>query len=122
MTMIRDPSDEMLDNLLDDMLKADAKLHRDQHIDDAGFTLRVVDSLPTLPPPTRLSRAMRIGIPFGMALIGALFVTLFAGGKNFFIDVTMDLATETITRDVVALVLIAAALFAMVVASLVNDK
>jgi hypothetical protein len=114
MNMIRDP--------LDEMLKADAQLHREQYIDDAGFTLRVIDSLPAMPAPTRLSRAMRIGIPFGMTLIGALFVMFFAGGKNFFIDVTMDLATETITRDVVALVLIATALFAMVIASLVNDK
>jgi hypothetical protein len=114
MNMIRDP--------LDEMLKADAQLHRDQYIDDAGFTLRVIDSLPAMPAPTRQSRAMRMGIPFGMTLIGALFVMLFAGGKNFFIDVTMDLATETITRDVVALGLIAVALFAMLIASLVNDK
>jgi hypothetical protein len=114
MNMIRDP--------LDEMLKADAQLQRDQYIDDAGFTLRVMDDLPAMPAPTRLSRAMRIGIPFGITLIGALFVMLFAGGKNFFIDVTMDLATETITRDVVALVLITVALFAMVIASLVNDK
>jgi hypothetical protein len=114
MNMIRDP--------LDEMLKADAQLQRDQYIDDAGFTLRVMDDLPAMPAPTRLSRAMRIGIPFGFTLIGALFVMLFAGGKNFFIDVTMDLATETITRDVVALVLIAVTLFAMVMASLVNDK
>lgn len=118
MNTIRDPSDKMLD----EMLKADARENRDQYIDDEGFTLRVLDSLPALPSPTRLSRAMRIGIPFGMTLVGALFVALFAGGKNFFIDVTMDLATETISRDVVALVLIAAALFAMVMASLVNDK
>jgi hypothetical protein len=114
MNMIRDP--------LDEMLKADAREQRDQYIDDAGFTLRVMDDLLAMPAPTRLSRAMRIGIPFGITLIGALFVMLFAGGKNFFIDVTMDLATETITRDVVALVLIAVALFAMVMASLVNDK
>ena len=114
MNMIRDP--------LDEMLKAHAQLHRDQYIDDAGFTLQVMDDLPAMPAQTRLSRAMRIGIPFGLTLIGALFVTLFAGGKNFFIDVTMDLATETITRDVVALGLIAVALFAMLIASLVNDK
>jgi hypothetical protein len=114
MNMIRDP--------LDDMLKADAQSHRDQYIDDAGFTLRVMDDLLAMPAPTQLSRSMRMGIPFGLALIGALFVTLFTGGKNFFIDVTMDLATETITRDVVALGLIAVALFAMLMASLVNDK
>lgn len=114
MNMIRDP--------LDEMLKADACEHREQYIDDAGFTLRVIDSLPAMPSPTRLSQAMRIGIPFGLTLIGALFVILFAGGKNFFIDVTMDLVTETITRDVVALVLIAVTLFAMLIASLVNDK
>jgi hypothetical protein len=113
MNMIRDP--------LDEMLKADAREHRDQYIDDAGFTLRVMDDLPVA-APRQLSRLMRIGIPFGLAVIGALFVTLFAGGKNFFIDVTMDLATETITRDVVALVLIAVTLFAMLIASLVNDK
>jgi hypothetical protein len=114
MNMIRDP--------LDEILKSDAEQHRDQYIDDAGFTLRVMDTLPVMHSPTRLSRAMRLGIPFGLALLGAMFVIIFAGGKNFFIDVTMDLATETITRDVVALGLIAATLFAMLMASLVNDK
>jgi hypothetical protein len=114
MNMIRDP--------LDDMLKADARAHRDQYIDDAGFTLRVVDSLPATTSNKHLSRAMRIAIPFGLTMLAALLVTLFAGGKNFFIDVTMDLATETITRDVAALALIAVTLFAMVIASLVNDK
>jgi hypothetical protein len=114
MNMIRDP--------LDEMLKADAREHRERYIDDAGFTLRVVDSLPAMPSPTRLSQAMRMAIPFGLTLLAALLVALFAGGKNFFIDVTMDLATETITRDVVALALIAFTLFAMVIASLVNDK
>ncbi len=114
MNMIRDP--------LDDILEADAREHCEQYIDDAGFTLRVIDRLSAMPSPSQLPRAMRIGIPFGLTLIGALFVILFAGGKNFFIDVTMDLATETITRDVVALVLIAMTWFAMLIASLVNDK
>ena len=114
MNRIRDP--------LDEMLKADAQMHRDPYIDDAGFTLRTMDALPVPRASRHVSRAVRIGMPFGMALLAALFVTLFAGGKNFFIDVTMDLATETVTRDVVALALIGAALFVVVLANMVNDK
>ena len=113
MNIIRDP--------LDDMLKADAENHR-EYIDDAGFTLRIMDALPRAHASYRLSSAVRIAVPFGMTLLAALFVVLFAGGKNFFIDVTMDLATETVTRDVVALALIGVALFGVVVANMVNDK
>ncbi len=114
MNMIRDS--------LDEMLKADAQMHRDQYIDDAGFTLRTIDALPAPRAGRHVSRAVRIGMPFGLALLATLFVTFFAGGKNFFIDVTMDLATETVTRDVVALALIGAALFVVVLANMVNDK
>ena len=114
MNMIRDPIDEML--------KTDARECRNQYIDDAGFTLRVMDAVSIGAAPQRVSLAMRMWLPFGLALLAACGVMIFAGGKNFFIDVTMDLATETITRDVVTLGLIAIALFAMLIASLVNDK
>ncbi len=113
MNMIRDP--------LDEMLKADAETHRDQYINDAGFTLRTLNALPAPRTSYRVSRAVSICVPFGLALLAALFVTLFAGGKNFFIDVTMDLATETVTRDVVALAMVAVALFVVVFANIVND-
>ncbi len=114
MNMIRDP--------LDEMLKTDAREHRDHYIDDAGFTLRVMDAMPMRATPKRMSTAMRMWLPFGLALLAACGVMFFAGGKNFFIDVTMDLATETITHHVAALGMIAATLFAMLIASLVNDK
>ena len=111
-------------DLLDELLKADARAHRDQYIDDDGFSLRLIDVLKTLPRPKRRSRRMRIGLaclPLALALVAALFTTLFAGGQNFLIDVTMDLATETITREVMAFGLMAVAFFAMMVATLVSE-
>lgn len=108
-----------IEDPLDELLKLDVHAHREAYIDDAGFTLRVMDAVPAR---RSVSRAMKLGLPFGFALMAALLVIVFAGGKNFLIDVTMDLATETITRNVVALALIAVALFAMLIANLVNDK
>ncbi len=80
---------------LDEMLKADAGAHRDFYIDDGGFTLRVVDALPAR--ARGVSSKIRIGIPFGLALLAAFMVTFVTGGGSFFIDAAMDLATNTLT-------------------------
>ncbi len=105
MNIIKDPVDELL--------KADAALHRDTYVDDAGFTLRVVDALPRRPP---VSQAMRIGIPCAFAVVAAIFVALFAGGGNFMIDAVMDIATRSMTQTAFAFVVVAAILLVISIA------
>ena len=91
MNIIRDPVDEAL--------KADAAVYRDAYIDDAGFTLRVIDALPQR---SHVSPAMRLAIPGGFTLLAAVFVALFAGGSNFLIDAVMDIATSSMTQTAIA--------------------
>ena len=110
MNIIKDPVDELL--------KADAALHRNQYIDDAGFTLRVVDSLPTRP---HVSPAMRFAIPFGFTLIAAAFVALFTGGGNFLVDAVMDIATSSMTNSSFAFIAIVGIMIAVSI-SATNDN
>ncbi len=93
MNIIKDPIDEML--------KADAALHRDAYIDDAGFTLRVVDALPQRSP---VSSAMRFAILCGFTLAAAMIVALLAGGGNFLVDAVMDIATSSMTQTAAAFI------------------
>ena len=93
MNIIKDPIDELL--------KADAASHRDWYIDDAGFTLHVIDRLPA---GSQISPAMRFAIPFGFTLLAAIFVALFAGGGNFLVDAVMDIATNSMSTSAFAFV------------------
>jgi len=95
MNIIKDPVDELL--------KADATSYRDQHIDDAGFTLRVIDDLPA---GSRISPAIRFAVPFGFTLMAAIVVALFAGGDNFMVDAVMDIATSNMSKSAFAFVAI----------------
>ena len=95
MNIIKDPIDEML--------KADAALHRDVYIDDGGFTLRVIDALPSR---SRVSPMIRFAIPCGFTLLAAIFVALFTGGGNFLVDAVMDIATSSVTQSAVAFVVV----------------
>ena len=93
MNVIKDP--------LDEMLKADAMMHRETYFDDAGFTLRVIDKLPHESP---VSKKARVAILVGFTLFAAIFVAFFAGGGNFLIDAVMDLATSSMTSAAFAFV------------------
>ncbi len=95
MNIIKDPIDELL--------KSDAAVQRDQYIDDAGFTLRVINNLPAA---SRISPAMRFAIPFAFALLAATFVALFAGGGNFLVEAAMDIATNNMSKSAFAFVAI----------------
>ncbi len=106
MNIIKDPVDELL--------KADANAHRDSYIDDAGFTLRVVDRLPT---KSKLATTLRFAIPFGLTSAAAAFVALFAGGDNFLVDAAMDIATTNISSAAVAMVTIVVVMIAVSVAA-----
>jgi hypothetical protein len=100
MNVIKDPVDELL--------KADAAWHREGHIDDAGFTLRVIDYLPT---GSQFTVTARFAIPFGCALIVATFVALFAGGGNFMVDAIMDIATSNLSKSAFAFIAIIGVMF-----------
>lgn len=86
MKVIRDPVDELL--------KADAAEHRHQYIEDDGFALRVMD---TLPARRGVSARQRVAIPMGFAGFAALIVVCFTSGGNFFVDAMMDIATASAT-------------------------
>jgi hypothetical protein len=97
---------------IDDLLKADAAEFRAQHIDNAGFSERVMMALPAR---KRVSREIRVLLPFGFAMCGLAIAFFFAGGRNFAIDVGMDIMTSTFTPTVfaffaLALTLVAASL------------
>lgn len=104
LNIVRDPVDELL--------KADAASQ--PYIDDAGFTLKVMDALPAR---ARVSAAMRVAIPFAFTIASAVVVAFFAGGENFLIDAVMDIATNTITKTSFALLAIVAVMLAIPIAA-----
>ncbi len=94
-------------DFIDEVLKADVAEHRDAYIDDAGFTLRVMDALPvSTSMRAQLSSTKRFFIIFGMAMVAAIISTVFLSGDNLLIDASMDVATDTITPSVIALIMI----------------
>ena len=97
---------------VDELLKADVQAQRQQHIDDDGFTLRVVDRLPVR---KRISAALRFAIPFGCTLLAALIAVAFTPAGSFMFDAYMDLVTETITPTLVGM---AVAMVTLYVASI----
>ena len=99
---------------VDELLKADAQAQRHQHIDDDGFTLRVVDRLPIR---KRISAALRFAIPFGCTLLAAVIAVAFTPAGSFMFDAYMDLVTETITPTLVGM---AVAMVTLYVASIVG--
>ena len=110
MNIIKDPVDELL--------KADAASHYDLYIDDAGFTLRVIDNLPA---QSRVSSAMRLAIPIGFTLLAASFVGLFSGGGNFLVDAAMDIATSSMSNSAFAFLAIVGIMAAVSVVA-ANDN
>lgn len=109
--MIQDPVDELL--------KADAAALRDDYIDDAGFTLRVMDALPAR---RAISPMLRFGIPMAFALLAALMTALFAGGGNFMIDAAMDIVTSTMTGTVMAFGVILGLMMVVSVAAVSGER
>jgi len=110
MNIIKDPIDELL--------KGDAATQRDHYIDDAGFTLRVIDNLPA---GSRVSPVLRFAIPFGFTVFTAAFVALLAGGGNFLVDAVMDIATRSMSKSAFAFVAIACIMIAVSVTA-ANDN
>jgi hypothetical protein len=111
------PSDDAIDALL----RADAHAWRDQYIDNDGFSDQVMARVATTPAPQKLSARARFAIIGGIAALSVVFVILFGAGGNLIIDAAMDIATETVTPAVVAIVAVLATLIASV-AILISEK
>ena len=88
---------------VDAALKADALLQRVQHIDDDGFTLRIMDALPQ---KKRLSAALRFAIPFGCTLLASIIAVTFTSVGSFIFDAYMDLITETVTPTLIGIAVV----------------
>ncbi len=95
---------------VDELLKADAAFHRDQQVDDAGFTLRLIDNLPAT---SRNMPAVYFTIPFAFTLFAAIFVVLFSGAGNLLIDAAMDIATNSMSKSAAAFISIVGILVAV---------
>jgi multisubunit Na+/H+ antiporter MnhB subunit len=111
MNIVRDP--------LDAQLKADAAEHAAHHIDDDGFTLAVMDALPV---KRRSSLNARAAIPFGLAALAAVGVAALTPAGNFFVDGFMDIATQTMTGNALALLAFLGATAMVGVASALSDR
>ncbi len=98
---------------LDALLKADALAHRDQYIDNDGFSVRVMARVAAQPKPAMLgmmaNSRRRMIIIWSAAILALVMVMTAGAGGQFLIDAIMDLATKTITPNAVGLVLILAA-------------
>ena len=109
MTPTMKPKHNIQRDVIDEALKADAAAAEqfNAYIDDAGFTLRVMDALPaSTSMRTTLSSTKRFSIIFGLAMVAAIIATVFLSGDNLLIDASMDVATDTITPSVIALITI----------------
>lgn len=104
---------------LDDMLKIDALAVRSQHIDDDGFTLRLMDSLPAR---KRLSPPLRFAIPLCFTLFPSIFAVAFTSVGSYFFDAYMDLVTETLTPTLVGAVVLLCTLYAVSIGSALSEK
>ncbi len=104
---------------VDELLKADAAAAHAEYIDDAGFTLRVIDALPK---QAAYSNKLRFGLPLAGAVIAAVLVALFSPVSNFIIDASMDIMTHTYTDSAFALLAFMTALICIAVVGLQSDR
>ncbi len=94
---------------LDTLLKLAADELRASHIDDDGFTLRVMDNLP---PRKKVSATLRFAIPFVTTLLAAVIAVLFTPAGSLVFDAYMDLVTETLTPTLISVALVLLTLYA----------
>ena len=99
---------------LDAMLRNDAAGLRDIYIDDAGFTQRLLE---TLPAPAanarRRAKAIRFGVPLAFTLVATVVVICCSTGGTLAVDALMDIATQTITANAVGFLLVIAVAIAL---------
>lgn len=104
---------------LDVMLRIDALAVRSQHVDDDGFTLRLMDSLPA---KRRLPPILRFAIPFGFTLLAAIFAVTFTSVGSYFFDAYMDLVTETMTPTLIGTAVVLCTIYAVSIGGALSEK
>ena len=104
---------------VNEVLKADAQEQHMLHIDDDGFTLRVMDALPQ---KKRLSAAWRFGIPFGFTLFACIIAVVFTPVGSYIFDAYMDLVTETVTPTLIGLAVISLTVYAVSIGGALSEK
>ncbi|MBI3715541.1 MAG: hypothetical protein HY255_06070 [Betaproteobacteria bacterium] len=104
---------------VDEWIKADAAATRAEYIDDAGFTLRVMDALPAA--SLRVSR-LRFGLPMAGAVLAAVLAGAFSPIGNFMIDAIMDILTNTPSNSAYGLFAIVTAMACAAVVALQGDR
>ncbi len=113
-------------NRLEAMLQADSLAHRDQYIDNDGFSERVMARVAALPAPASAASTAntrrRLIIIWSAALLALVMVMTAGAGDRFLIDAFMDLATKTITPNAVGLLLIVVAAGVMGVSAASNER
>jgi len=86
------------------LLHADAINFRHEQIANDGFSARIMARVATLPPPAATLSVKKRFTIIALATLIAVIVAVTAGaGGNFLIDALMDLATKTVTPNVVVL-------------------
>ena len=106
-------------DVVDDRLKADAQEHRLQHIDDDGFTLAVMDSIPQ---KKRLSARWKFAIPFGCTLLASIIALTFTSAGSFIFDAYMDLVTETVTPTLIGMTVVFVTFYAVSIGGALSDN
>jgi hypothetical protein len=110
------------DAALDTLLRQDASLHRDAYIDNDGFSDSIMQRIAQAPAPGGLNLRRRFVVVSVLAAVASALVMFAGPGANFFIDVTMDIATETITPAVIGLAVILAAIGMLAIAAAASEK
>jgi hypothetical protein len=110
---------------IEQMLRDSARADRDIHIDNAGFSDRVMEQVNSMPPPRNsalLAARMRL-IIFSTALLAALALVLTVGqGHAFIIDAVMDIATRHISAAVLGLLLLIVSAISMMLLLINMEK
>jgi len=104
---------------VDEWLKADAAATHADYIDDAGFTLRVMDALPA--SSFRMNR-LRFGLPMAGAALAAVLAGAFSPIGSFMIDATMDILTNTPSNSAYGLFAIVTAMGCAAVVAMQGDR
>jgi hypothetical protein len=105
---------------LEALLRADATNFQHQHIANDDFSDQVmarIAALPATAATTMLSAKQRFMIIASATLLAVVIAITAGAGGRFLIDATMDLATKTITPDVLTLAVLLFAALVMAVSA-----
>lgn len=103
---------------MEELLKVDAEIHRATHLDDDGFTLRVMD---TMPQKARMSAALRFAIPFACTLLASVIAVAFTSAGSAMFDAYMDLVTQTVTPTLIGMAVVLVTLYVVSIGGVLSE-